>query len=187
MKMMKFMKPEKWEGEGASVEDLRSEVVDFMVRLFRLMGLPKTIGSIYGFIYGSREPVSMDDLTKGLGISTGSASQGLRTLKVFRAVRPSFVPGERRELFEAETDFHRFVGMFLRGELEQYVDNTAKRAAKMSGQVKKLAEGPDRIFFEDRVARLESMNYRAKALIPVLEEIFSSADEDLPFRESENG
>ncbi len=168
-------------------ESLQAEVVDFMVRLFRLMGLPKTIGSIYGFIYASREPVSMDELTKGLNISTGSASQGLRTLKVFRAVRPSFVPGERRELFEAETDFHRFVGMFLRGELEQYVENTAKRTEKMSHRVGDLPDGADRAFFKDRVERLMSMNKRAKALIPVLEEIFSSSDLDSTFLESGNG
>jgi len=181
------MKEEKQERGRTREEELRREIVDFMVRLFRLMGLPKTIGSIYGFIYASREPVSMDEITKGLGISTGSASQGLRTLKVFRAVRPSFVPGERRELFEAETDFHRFVGMFIRGELEQYVENTAKRTAKMSHRVSDLPEGSDRAFFKDRVERLRSMNYRAKTLIPVLQEVLTSSDPESPLLESENG
>ena len=80
-------------------------MVDFMVRMFRLMGLPKTIGSIYGYVYASPEPVSMDDLTQALGISLGSASQGLRTLKVFRAIKPVYAQGNggnisrRRRIF----------------------------------------------------------------------------------------
>jgi DNA-binding transcriptional regulator GbsR (MarR family) len=169
------MKAETEKPSAATAEAVRREIVDFMVRLFRLMGLPKTIGSIYGYVYASPVPVSMDELTKALGISLGSASQGLRTLKVFRAVKPSFVPGERREMFEAETDFHRFVGMFLRGELEQYVENTGKRTGRMGEQVEGMPPGEDREFLRDRVERLRGMNERAKALIPVLEEIFATA------------
>ncbi len=168
------MKDGAADANQTALAPLREEMVDFMVRLFRLMGLPKTIGSIYGYIYASVDPVSMDDLTRALGISLGSASQGLRTLKVFRAIRPVYAPGERKERFEAETDFQRFVGVFLRGELEQYVENTSKRTERMKLHLAELPVGSDKEFFVARVRRLSGMNARAKAMIPLLEEVFSS-------------
>lgn len=160
-----------------SVSPLQGEMVDFMVRLFRLMGLPKTIGSIYGYVYASRDPVSMDDLTQALGISLGSASQGLRTLKVFRAIKPVYAQGERREHYEAATDFQQFVGAFLKGELEQYIENTEKRTERMTHQLQELTEESDKEFFEERVERLSSMNERARRILPLLNEVFTSEKE----------
>lgn len=159
-----------------SLSPLQLEVVDFMVRLFRMMGLPKTIGSIYGYIYSSPKPVTMDDLTHGLGISLGSASQGLRTLKVFRAIKPVYTQGERREHFEAETNFQNFVGAFLKGELEQYIENTEKRTIRMEEHLKNLSDcvGEEEIFYRERVRRLSAMNERAKAIVPLLNEVFAS-------------
>lgn len=161
-----------------AVSPLQGEMVDFMVRLFRLMGLPKTIGSIYGFVYASPHPVSMDDLTQALGISLGSASQGLRTLKVFRAIKPVYTQGERREHYEAETDFQLFVGAFLKGELEQYIENTEKRTERMAQQLGGLAADADKAFFEERVERLIAMNDRARRILPLLNEVFASEQKD---------
>lgn len=166
------------ESKVSVVSPLQGEIVDFMVRLFRLMGLPKTIGSIYGYIYASPVAVSMDDLTQALGISLGSASQGLRTLKVFRAIRPVYTQGERREHFEAETDFQLFVGAFLTGELEQYIENTERRTDRMLQHLGEIDSGEEKAFFDERVARLSSMNERAKRILPLLNEVFASGEAD---------
>ncbi|MEM0966790.1 MAG: hypothetical protein AAGJ81_11630 [Verrucomicrobiota bacterium] len=165
-------------GLDPAISSLQLEMVDFMVRLFRLMGLPKTIGSIYGFVYSSPRPVSMDDLTQALGISLGSASQGLRTLKVFRAIKPVYTQGERREHFEAETDFQLFVGAFLKGELEQYIENTERRTDRMKEYLRSLEDGDDGEFFQERVVRLSTMSERARKVLPLLNEVFTSEESD---------
>ena len=163
-------------GKENGLSPLQGEIVDFMVRLFRLMGLPKTIGSIYGYIYASPHPVAMDDLTQGLGISLGSASQGLRTLKVFRAIKPAYEQGGRREYFEAETNFQQFVGAFLKGELEQYIENTEKRTKRMDQQLSEISDLSDKEFFEKRVKRLSTMSERARQILPIIGEIFLSGE-----------
>lgn len=162
--------------KNGGLTPLQREIVDFMVRMFRLMGLPKTIGSIYGFIYASPHPVAMDDLTQGLGISLGSASQGLRTLKVFRAIKPAYEQGGRREYFEAETNFQQFVGVFLKGELEQYIENTEKRTKRMDDHLAELVEMNEKEFFESRVKRLSDMSERARQILPLIGEVFLSND-----------
>ena len=162
---------------SSEVEEIRGEVVDFMVRLFRLMGLPRTVGAIYGYVYASPQAVSMEEVVGGLEISMGSASQGLRTLRVFRAIRQVPLAGARREYYEAETDFHKFVGGFLRGELEQYIENTSRRTERMHARLERLPEGEEKEFCAQRIEKLASMNERATALLPLLSEIFVLSDQ----------
>ena len=53
----------------------------------RVLGLPKSVGEIYSVLYISPSPLTMLDLVTRLGISKGSASQGLKMLRTLGAVR----------------------------------------------------------------------------------------------------
>ncbi|MGE9296633.1 MAG: GbsR/MarR family transcriptional regulator, partial [Puniceicoccales bacterium] len=63
------------------LSELESETVAIFVRIVQALGLPRSVGQIYGLIYISPHPVCMDELVSRLGISLGSASQGLRQLR----------------------------------------------------------------------------------------------------------
>jgi len=52
-----------------------------------LLGLPKSMGEIYGFVFASAEPPTFADIEQKLGLSKGSVSQGLRALRELGAVR----------------------------------------------------------------------------------------------------
>jgi hypothetical protein len=52
----------------------------------KIFGVPRSVGQIYGLLYSSREPLSFSDIVKRLGISKGSASQGLQLLRSLGAV-----------------------------------------------------------------------------------------------------
>ena len=60
---------------------LEVEAIDFFVRMMSVMGLPRSVGEIYGLLYFSEIPLSMDDISRRLSISMGSTSQGLKTLR----------------------------------------------------------------------------------------------------------
>ena len=62
----------------SSMSEADRRIVDLFVDGVRVIGLPKSIGEIYGLLFVSRDPLSLDDLVARLGISKGSASQGLR-------------------------------------------------------------------------------------------------------------
>ena len=64
---------------------LEIESIDFFVRLMGLLGLPRSVGEIYGLLYFSPHPLPMDQIVSRLGISIGSASQGLKTLRSLKA------------------------------------------------------------------------------------------------------
>ncbi|MDE0577580.1 MAG: hypothetical protein OSB39_11585 [Opitutales bacterium] len=70
-----------------STHSLELEGIDFFVRLMNMMGMPRSVGEIYGLLYFSEKPLPMDAVASRLGISIGSASQGLKNLRALKAVR----------------------------------------------------------------------------------------------------
>nr|MCU0750087.1 hypothetical protein [Akkermansiaceae bacterium] len=75
------------DGSAQNLDPLQRQVVDVFVDGVRVLGLPRSIGEIYGLLFISPSPLSLDDLVHRLQISKGSASQGLRMLKSLGAVR----------------------------------------------------------------------------------------------------
>src|SRR5882757_6184898 len=94
-------------GSGDSSESLpplnalETEVIDLFVQLSRLVGQPRSLAEIYGLLFISSRPLTMDDIIARLGLSKGSASQGLKFLNRLGAARPIYVAGDRRTHYEA--------------------------------------------------------------------------------------
>ena len=102
-----------------SLSAIEAQVIAVFVDGVKVLGLPRSIGEIYGLLFISPVPLSLDDLVERLGISKGSASQGLKTLRSLGAVRESDAEGlpERRTYYEAATELKRLVGGFIREEI----------------------------------------------------------------------
>src|SRR5437016_1786539 len=81
--------------------DLESEVIGLFVQISRMLGQPRSYAEIYGLIFIAGRPIPMDELIQRLGISKGSASQGLRFLRKAGAVKMAYVPRDRRVHYEA--------------------------------------------------------------------------------------
>lgn len=66
--------------------------------------LNKSVGQIYGLLYMTPEPLSLDDIAQRLSMSKGNASMNLKVLKFWRAVRSVWVDGTRKDYYEANRD-----------------------------------------------------------------------------------
>jgi DNA-binding transcriptional regulator GbsR (MarR family) len=95
----------------------RRELVEAGGGLFQALGLPRSTGQIYGLLYLSQGPLSLDDLVRLLAISKGSASIGTRYLAGWGAIRQVWVPGDRRDHFEAVED----LGQLLRASFGEFI------------------------------------------------------------------
>jgi len=63
------------------------EVIQLFVQFSRTVGQPRSIAEIYGLLFVSHQPLTLDDLVERLRLSKGSASQGLKYLRELGAVR----------------------------------------------------------------------------------------------------
>ena len=121
-----------------NIKDLEIESIDFFVRMMSLLGMPKSVGEIYGLLYFSPSALSMEHIVKHLGISIGSASQGLKTLRSLKAVRTSYVPGDRRDHYLAETEFRRLFTNFIKDEIMPHMDSAKERIERMESSLPPL-------------------------------------------------
>ncbi|MBU6401287.1 MAG: hypothetical protein KGS61_13305 [Verrucomicrobia bacterium] len=92
-------------------------MVETSGRLYQLLGLPRSTGQIYGLLYFSVPPLSLDDLVDQLGISKASASMGVRQLLSWGALRQVWVPGQRRDFYEIVPD----LGAVVRASFNDFV------------------------------------------------------------------
>jgi DNA-binding transcriptional regulator GbsR (MarR family) len=71
---------------------------------YQVFGLPKLMGQIVGLLLYHDAPLSLDDITTELQVSKGPVSQIMRRLRDHDLVRRVWVPGSRRDYYEAAPD-----------------------------------------------------------------------------------
>jgi len=90
---------------GTTPEDLRRRFVEAAGQMTQTLGAGRVMGQVFAHIYFSRQPQSLDDLTRALGISKGSASMTVRQLEQWTALRQVWIKGERKDYYEASEHF----------------------------------------------------------------------------------
>ena len=91
-------------------------MIDSFVRAAGLIGLPRSIGEIYGCLYCSPDPLTFDDIEHRLGISRGSVSGGLKTLRQLGAIKLHYIPGSRMDHYVPELSMERLVRGFIKDQ-----------------------------------------------------------------------
>jgi hypothetical protein len=171
---------------GEASADFERECTDFFAELAQALGVPKSIGQIYGLLFASPRPLSFTDIVERLDISNGSASQGLQLLRALGAIKIARPPSSgflrsahntamvhlielsRRDYFEPEVSLRKLVS----GALQKRVMPLATMGADRLARLRRLAEGND--FFLDQVKQLETWQRRLKTVLPVVSRLFGS-------------
>ena len=164
-------------GEEAStpavtLNDLERQVIDVFVDGVRVLGLPRSIGELYGLLFISQRALSLDDLVTRLGISKGSASQGLRALRDLGAVKETSVEGARRTYYEADIELKRLVGGFIREQVRPHLESGQLKVGRLQEAVAEEEDPETRAFYDERVAKLEVWIRRGRMVLPLLQKVF---------------
>jgi DNA-binding transcriptional regulator GbsR (MarR family) len=153
------------------LDPLEQQVVNVFVDGVKVLGMPRSIGEIYGLLFISQEPLSLDDLVNRLQISKGSASQGLRALKSLGAVREAAGNSERRTHFEAAVELKRLVGGFIREQVRPHLDSGKSKVKRLGTIVNTIEDRQRRDFLNDRLDRLDNWMRSAGKVLPVLQKL----------------
>lgn len=153
------------------LSSIQQQVVDFFVDGVRVLGMPRSLGEIYGLLFISSKPLSLDDLVQKLGISKGSASQGLRTLKTLGAVREAQNINDRRTYYEPATDLKRLVGGFISEQIRPHLNSGKSKLKQLQQTVPLNTDPTEQAFLNERIERLESWMKRGGQVLPILQKI----------------
>ncbi len=85
-----------------------------MSRISAFWGFPKAMGAIFGALYLSPTPVSLDELAEQVNVTKGAVSTNVRSLERLGMVHKFDRIGERKDYYTAETDFWKIVKGLLR-------------------------------------------------------------------------
>lgn len=142
----------------------------------RRLGLPRSLGQIYGLLFLSAKPLSLDDIVRLLGISKASASTGTRQLAAWGAIRQVWIPGERRDYFEVVPDLVSILRTIYLDFLKPRIAISQRRFDDLTACLKQDVEDGVMTREESQICieRLESLNRlqrKLQAAAPLIEKL----------------
>lgn len=163
--------PDETNGAPETLGALERQVVSFFVDGVRVLGLPRSIGEIYGLLFISQEPLSLDDLVNRLEISKGSASQGLRTLKELGAVKEAVGATDRRTYYEPAVELKRLAGGFIREQVRPHIESGKSKIKQLAQSAQSVEDQERREFLAERLDRLSQWMRSGGRVLPILQKL----------------
>lgn len=149
----------------APLSELEVESIEMFIGFFKLIGLQKSIGEIYGLLFVSPRALAMEEVVERLGISLGAASQGLKVLRGVGAVKAVYMPGDRRDHFVADLELSKFATAFIKEELQPRLDRALERIDAMEALAARMVP-KERRATESRLERLKHWLERGEKMMP---------------------
>ena len=136
---------------------IKQKFVEGMSGISQFWGFPKGVGAIFGVLYLSPDPLSLDELVEQTGLSKGAISTNVRILSRLGLIRPVNRLSDRKDYYEAETDFYKAIRAILRERQNNEFD---RAVASVRQTLEKLESGngesdPERAFLTERVRALK--------------------------------
>jgi HTH-type transcriptional regulator, glycine betaine synthesis regulator len=144
---------------------LEAEVIGLFIQLSRIFGLPRSYAELYGMLFMAQEPMTMDHLVKRLGISKGSASQGLSFLRKAGAVRIVTFPDRRAAHYEAVAELRHLAKGFLQDQILPQVEDSQDRLKQIVGMAARLPT-KERAEANRKIRMLQSWGKRTSEFLP---------------------
>lgn len=161
------------EAATARLTPVEIETIHLFVQFSRALGQPRSVAEIYGLLFVSPKPLTLDDLIERLNLSKGSGSQGLKYLQELGAVRTVYVAGERRTHYEAVTELRNLAGRFLRQQVLNHFDDSDTRLDRIAAAAQ-LLSGEERKHALGRVKKLRNWEKNGRRILPFVLKMLGS-------------
>lgn len=89
------------------LERTRAMVIDALAQNMNLYGITPSAGRLYGLLFFSDKPLTLDDMKEELGMSKTSMSTSVRSLLDLNMVEKVWVKGERKDLYTIKEDWYQ--------------------------------------------------------------------------------
>jgi len=149
------------------LQELHQRFIEMAGNFTQSFGSGRVIGQIFAHLYFCPEAQSLDDLTRELAISKGSASMSVRQLEQWGALHRVWVKGDRKVFYEASDEFGYILRCAVRDSISQRMesaDQLLKEANLLLKEKKKSGNLNDEYgkFFKKRLKRFTQFRDRVK-------------------------
>jgi DNA-binding transcriptional regulator GbsR (MarR family) len=129
-------------------------------------GFRKALGRVWAVLYIAGEPLPAAELSERLQMSSGATSTALTELQRWGVVRRVWRPGERREFFDAETDFWKMISRVVH-DRERFLARSVHERLEHPTEVLRAAapQSPETREAATRIKRLMALSSVAMTVI----------------------
>ena len=163
---------------NGKLEMAQDKFIESIGKLAESFGLNKFLAQLYGVLYLSDRPLSLDELVESLGASKGNVSLNIRELEKWGAVRNIWVKGSRKDYYEADPNIRKvFVNKLkssmdkriseVSGMIEEFKEIIESADGELSDEEKRVAKG-----YRERLKKIEEMKNLANKALVIAEKFF---------------
>lgn len=153
---------------------VRLRIADVVGGMMEFWGFKRAMGRVWSLLYTSPKALAAAEIGDALQMSAGAVSMTLAELAKWGVVRRSWVPGDRRDFYEAETAVWKLVSRVVR-ERELTMVREAKesfaaadRALASAEKGASAEEKKRRAFERERISQLRSLAETGERLLSAL-------------------
>jgi DNA-binding transcriptional regulator GbsR (MarR family) len=144
---------------ASTTDQIKNDFVDGLSRMSQFWGFPRGMGAIFAVLYLSPGPLSLDELVTRTGLTKGAISTNVRTLARLGLIRPVSHLADRKDYYEAETDFYKAIRSILKernnSDFDRAVSSVKAALLELEGGAGSMDDS-ERTFLIDRLQALQS-------------------------------
>lgn len=110
---------------------LKQDFTESLSQISRFWGFPKGMGAIFAVLYLSSSPLSLDEIVQETGLTKGAVSTEVRALARMGLVQRSSKRADRKDYYEAESDFYQSIRSILKERQNSEFDRCLRSVREM--------------------------------------------------------
>lgn len=147
------------------IQQSRRRVIESIGKNMDLYGVTLSIGHLYGNMYFSTRPVTLDEMSETMGMSKTSMSTGMRTLMDLKMIKRVWEKGARKDLYEPVSDWHQNFIDYFSVKWRKAIEVNVQALKESLAELKQLKEeNPEQttlhtVLDQDVGKIIEALNY----------------------------
>src|SRR5215469_16443142 len=158
-----------------TLDETRRSFIENLSRISEFWGYPRAMGALYGALYLSPTPLSLDDLIPIVGVTKGAISTNIRALEQLGMVHKQVRPGDRKDYYLADTDFWKITRTILerrqKPEFDKALNDVSLALQNIRSRSRSGSEAELARFYEERLSAMETFFHTVDNLVALLLQI----------------
>ena len=153
----------------SELDAVRERFTQSLSRIAEFWGYPRAMGALYAALYLAPEPLSLDALVEAVGVTKGAVSTNIRALEQLGMVHKQVRAGDRKDYYEADTDFWKIARTVLerrrQAEFDRALDGVSTALAQVRAARPPKSQADLAGFYEERLAAMESFLHTLDSIV----------------------
>jgi DNA-binding transcriptional regulator GbsR (MarR family) len=154
------------------ITEARQRMIENLSQIGEFWGYSRAMGGLYAALYLSPGPVSLDDLVPIVGVTKGAISTNVRALEQLGMVHRHVRAGDRKDYYEADTDFWKIAKTVLERRQKPEFDKALRGVSSTLQQVRSRSHAQRDAelarFYEQRLEAMERFFHTLDGIVATL-------------------